>query len=632
MFFEVKPTKGKKWNKGMMRVGFATSDASFNIGSDAVSYGFGSSAKKSHASNYDDYGKTWGLGDVLGVGIQCKDGAVFANIEYFINGEALGEAFQLTAEMSGIVLFPALSGKSGVQAETNFGEDPAKPFEFPIEGFEPRRVSGHVETASSEAPSTSTVSDTLDSRGSTAPEPEPFPFLSTKTRSGTAEEQYDLLINSVSPLCSPVAHGRSESARQLIPTDDADARRLSGRRNASERTLQRGSLSQDDKRVSSSSVDSANPRTSPRTSLRTSVSLRSAVRRASTRSFDSKKRRSSVFVGPLSPGRNVFDSYDRLNDVKGFCMLTGKATVVKLALRDQMKAIAFSPDGSKLSCACLNATSQVCSVEPISLGKTTAEVMVNTTTGTNEELVTSGDPDQLWSVTKGSFVSSRNLCLQPQEDDDFAADASAPPIPDTMAQKNFTAPQGFAFRVLGLTVNKSTKLAVSFLTAAAKGKKKKEKANAGELDRPVLEPSDPLLPNCIAFIGVEAWQPNDQLHDSDIIQCDKLGQPAVGEFSPCGHWFVCGFKDNKLSLINVLEREHKYVFHRQMDDKLTNVQPYASESVHDHARILFLRTFPKEVALAEEFAVKVRLAQRTHEYNTTAIGRRTCITPKCSKT
>ena len=69
-----------------------------------------------------------------------------------------------------------------------------------------------------------------------------------------------------------------------------------------------------------------------------------------------------------------------------------------------------------------------------------------------------------------------------------------------------------------------------------------------------------------------------------------------------------------------------------MDDKLTNVQPYASESVHDHARILFLRTFPKEVALAEEFAVKVRLAQRTHEYNTTAIGRRTCITPKCSKT
>ena len=35
------------------------------IGLDANSYGYGSSAKKANDGNYEDYGRTWGLGGAL---------------------------------------------------------------------------------------------------------------------------------------------------------------------------------------------------------------------------------------------------------------------------------------------------------------------------------------------------------------------------------------------------------------------------------------------------------------------------------------------------------------------------------------------------------------------------------------
>ena len=45
---------------GLCRVGWATRAAAYEIGKDKRSFGYGSTGKKSHGGNFEDYGRAFG--------------------------------------------------------------------------------------------------------------------------------------------------------------------------------------------------------------------------------------------------------------------------------------------------------------------------------------------------------------------------------------------------------------------------------------------------------------------------------------------------------------------------------------------------------------------------------------------
>ena len=123
------------WLKGVIRAGFATAACEhLHLGTDAVSFGFGSSGVKSHSSSFIDYGEAWGPGDVLGVYLRCADAnEKRAKIEYYLNGQSLGVAFEIRIELENELFYPAICGRKGAQVKTNFGQTP---FLFTVPGYE----------------------------------------------------------------------------------------------------------------------------------------------------------------------------------------------------------------------------------------------------------------------------------------------------------------------------------------------------------------------------------------------------------------------------------------------------------------------------------------------------------------
>jgi ATP-dependent RNA helicase DDX1 len=68
---------------GIARVGFSSLSATRELGKDANGFGYGGTAKKSHANKFEDYGQTYGAGDVIGCFVDFKDRC----IEFTKNGE-----------------------------------------------------------------------------------------------------------------------------------------------------------------------------------------------------------------------------------------------------------------------------------------------------------------------------------------------------------------------------------------------------------------------------------------------------------------------------------------------------------------------------------------------------------------
>ena len=104
-------------DEGLCRVGWATQDSSLDIGTDSMSFGFGGTGKKSHSKNFDDYGESFGLHDVIGCWIDRDAGA----IGFTKNGMDLGKAFDIPVSLGLQPLFPAVSLKNA-QVSFNFGE------------------------------------------------------------------------------------------------------------------------------------------------------------------------------------------------------------------------------------------------------------------------------------------------------------------------------------------------------------------------------------------------------------------------------------------------------------------------------------------------------------------------------
>jgi hypothetical protein len=95
----------------LLRVGWAADAASRIIGLDGLSFGYGGTALKSHNYHFDKYGEEYdATGTVLTCCLDRRD-PLRETISYYLNGRCLGEAFQLPADLAGVPLFPAVSGK-----------------------------------------------------------------------------------------------------------------------------------------------------------------------------------------------------------------------------------------------------------------------------------------------------------------------------------------------------------------------------------------------------------------------------------------------------------------------------------------------------------------------------------------
>ncbi|KAF8064578.1 DDX1 [Scenedesmus sp. PABB004] len=84
-------------DEGLCRVGWATHAASYDIGTDRQSFGYGGTGKRSHGRQFEDYGGPFGAGDVVGACLDAESGA----LSFTKNGEPLGAAFTLPQILRG---------------------------------------------------------------------------------------------------------------------------------------------------------------------------------------------------------------------------------------------------------------------------------------------------------------------------------------------------------------------------------------------------------------------------------------------------------------------------------------------------------------------------------------------------
>jgi len=101
---------------GGVRVGWATTAASYGCGLDTQSWGYGFTAKKAHGGNFEEYGEKFGAGDFVGCYIDFKR----KEISYSKNGEFMGVAFDSIPNMGNSPIYPAVVAKKG-SVRFNFG-------------------------------------------------------------------------------------------------------------------------------------------------------------------------------------------------------------------------------------------------------------------------------------------------------------------------------------------------------------------------------------------------------------------------------------------------------------------------------------------------------------------------------
>ena len=85
-------------------MGFATSEASLDLGTCQHGFGFGGTGKKSNNRQFDDYGEAFGKKDVIGCYLDLEN----MEISYTKNGQDLGLAFSIGRNFNGKPFFPAV--------------------------------------------------------------------------------------------------------------------------------------------------------------------------------------------------------------------------------------------------------------------------------------------------------------------------------------------------------------------------------------------------------------------------------------------------------------------------------------------------------------------------------------------
>ncbi|VUZ40001.1 unnamed protein product [Hymenolepis diminuta] len=108
---------------GLCRLGWSTALASHDIGTDNDSYGFGGTGKKSHRRQFDDYGESFTLNDVIGCYLDLDN----RTISWSKNGKRFPKAFDIPQNQVSAGLFPSVSLKNA-ELLLNFGESA---FDYP---------------------------------------------------------------------------------------------------------------------------------------------------------------------------------------------------------------------------------------------------------------------------------------------------------------------------------------------------------------------------------------------------------------------------------------------------------------------------------------------------------------------
>lgn len=115
-------------DEGLCRVGWSTTQANLDLGTDRFGYGFGGTGKKSNNRQFDDYGEAFGMQDVIGC---CLD-LDRLEISYTKNGKPLGLAFKIGDHVKKETFYPAVVLKNA-EMMFNFGKTD---FKYPIpQGF-----------------------------------------------------------------------------------------------------------------------------------------------------------------------------------------------------------------------------------------------------------------------------------------------------------------------------------------------------------------------------------------------------------------------------------------------------------------------------------------------------------------
>merc|ERR1712166_1411987 len=101
----------------LLRVGWAAHGSKRVIGNDALSFGYGGTAKKSTSGCFEDYGEEFRASP--GAVVSCLIDRTMReeqSISFCLNGRPLGVAFVLPPGMVDVPMFPAISGKGQWQA------------------------------------------------------------------------------------------------------------------------------------------------------------------------------------------------------------------------------------------------------------------------------------------------------------------------------------------------------------------------------------------------------------------------------------------------------------------------------------------------------------------------------------
>lgn len=114
------------WNEtgGNLRIGWSTENSKLALGTDRFSWGFGGTATKSHAGQFEKFGQTFGKDDAITCCVDLERRAIL----YFKNGREIpGDCFTFGKELSGVPLFPHVYTKEATFSISFDGSGGAPP-------------------------------------------------------------------------------------------------------------------------------------------------------------------------------------------------------------------------------------------------------------------------------------------------------------------------------------------------------------------------------------------------------------------------------------------------------------------------------------------------------------------------
>ncbi|KAK3506698.1 hypothetical protein QTP70_015545, partial [Hemibagrus guttatus] len=120
-------TKGKYYyevschDQGLCRIGWSTSQASLDLGTDKFGFGFGGTGKKSHNKQFDSYGEEFTMHDTIGCYLDLESG----HMSFSKNGNDLGLAFEIPQNVRKQPFFASCVLKNA-ELKFNFGGEAFK--------------------------------------------------------------------------------------------------------------------------------------------------------------------------------------------------------------------------------------------------------------------------------------------------------------------------------------------------------------------------------------------------------------------------------------------------------------------------------------------------------------------------